>query len=119
MSDDLVQQLRGRALYLRNMSRVKSPGLMERAADELDRLRAENAQLRGLAQQQDTWLGQRACQREKCVEYADLRGLVGEMRPHVQQERNRLMFTDAGRTIKALLTRADAAIGGAVTREDG
>lgn len=37
--NDLTEQLRGRALYLHNMGRVKSPDLMYAASDEIDRLR--------------------------------------------------------------------------------
>jgi len=38
--DDLVKQLRGRSLYLRHFNEVKSPGLLTRAADEIEALRA-------------------------------------------------------------------------------
>jgi hypothetical protein len=36
MTLELVQQLRGRAKYLRDIGRIKSPQLMERAADAID-----------------------------------------------------------------------------------
>lgn len=36
-SDPLPQQLRGRAAYLRTLGEVKSPELMERAANDLER----------------------------------------------------------------------------------
>ena len=47
MSDmELIQRLRGRAAYLRDIGRVKSPQVMEQAAAELTELRAIMARLR-------------------------------------------------------------------------
>lgn len=41
--NNLIQRLRGRAAYLRNKGEEKSPGLMEDAAYELERLQRMNA----------------------------------------------------------------------------
>lgn len=41
--NNLTQRLRGRAAYLRDNGEVKSPDLMEDAADEIERLQRMNA----------------------------------------------------------------------------
>jgi len=42
---EAIQMLRGRATYLRDLGRIKTPQLMEQAADHLHRLAEENARL--------------------------------------------------------------------------
>jgi len=48
------------------------------ACSDLEDAAAEIERLRGLLQQQDTWLGQRPCQYNRCPEYLALAATISQ-----------------------------------------
>lgn len=94
----LVQQLRGRAAYLRDMGRIKSPQLMEQAANELEAHLFQPAQAVdvGAIREVISWLETREGMHVNIGGLADklTRALSGEKAVEVTADERGMAFVD-------------------------